>query len=420
MKKTALFFTCLVLTAIFCTGLIAQQYTKLSDSPEYVKKSKPFKRFEWFYQQRAFPDDTVSGIYASQVYYNEIDRIKKNEDKNNQLITWHPKGPIGVEGTSWYSNYGIVSGRVRTIAVHPNDPLTVYIGAASGGMWKTTDGGDTWQDIGKDLESLNYGAIAIDPNNPDVVYAGTGEACADGTEHIYSGRGLYKSTDAGETWLKITEDFGEYTHFSDIVVSPFESNILFASLASGYFDLGTNMSNEGIWKSTDGGVNWEMCLDHPYAFDVMLHPYNPDIVYATLGYMQSSSGFYRSTDQGETWEKSNLGIQDTTTIERMHIDISISDPNIIYAVIEHYDFIVGVTKAYKSENGGVNWVQISEGVNLGGYWNSTGWYDQGFYDLCIAVDPLDPNHVFIGNVELHETTDGENFSPVRSPGGNTA
>jgi len=417
MKKTTLFFTSLILTAIFSIGTIAQHYTKLSDFPENVKKTKPFKRFEWFYQQRAFPYDTVPYNYANKVFYNEIKRIKKDQNQSNKLITWSPKGPAGVQSSLSYANWGFVSGRVTTIAIHPNNPGVLYIGAASGGIWKTTNGGDNWQDIGVDLESLTYGAIAIDPNNPEIVYAGAGEACSRLRSYYFGGNGLYKSTDGGLNWEQDTSNFGPYTHFSDIVVSPFNSDILFASLAFGSNKLGSNLPNEGIWKSSNAGDDWIKCLDHPGAYDVMLHPNDPNIIFACIGGSHDASGFYKSTDQGETWTAYNDGLPGSVTISRMHIDISLLDPNILYAVI--YQFGSG-SKAYKSQNGGENWAQISEGVNLGGYWWSSGWYDQGWYDLCIAVDPLDPDHVYIGNVELHETTDGENFSPVRMPGGTSS
>jgi len=117
-------------------------------------------------------------------------------------------------------------------------------------------------------------------------------------------------------------------------------------------------------------------------------------------------------------------LQTPNTLDSIHIGISISDSNIIYAVTHQYNFsnvFASITRAFKSVDEGDSWSPISEGVNLGGYWGGAlGWIDQGHYDLCIAVDPLDPNHVYIGNVELHETTDGENFSPVRMPGGGSA
>ncbi len=134
MKKQILFIASLILTAIFCTGTIAQQFKKLSDFPEHFKKRKPFKRFAWDYTQRAFPYDTIPYTRAVRIYDEEIDKILMDENRQNSSLTWTPRGPSGIVGTYSYSNWGVVSGRVRAIAIHPTDPLTVYIGAASGGL----------------------------------------------------------------------------------------------------------------------------------------------------------------------------------------------------------------------------------------------------------------------------------------------
>jgi len=414
MKKTTTIITCLILTAIFSTGTIAQQYTKLSDFPEHIRKSKPFKRFEWFYQQRAYPNDTIPYFYASRVRVEEIKKIKQKRNQGKNLASWVSKGPSFADYTNILPHWDTVSGRVRALAVHPTDHQKVYIGAASGGLWKTTDAGETWSDISQDLESLAFGAIAIDPNNPEIVYAGSGESVQGTNWHIFGGHGLYKSMDEGETWDTINA-FGDHTFFTDIVVSSFDSDILFASLASGSLNLGNFLPNEGVWKSTDAGNSWVKTLDMPFAFDITLHPTDHDIVYACIGGLQTSSGIYVSTDQGATWNNSNTGLPASENIDRLHMDISQSDPDILYAVISLWLNNEGVTQAYKSLNGGSSWTHISAGTPLGGYWS--GWYDQGWYDLCIAVDPTDSDHVFIGNVELHETTNGQNFSPVRYPGG---
>jgi len=152
----------------------------------------------------------------------------------------------------------------------------------------------------------------------------------------------------------------------------------------------------------------------------MFHPEDETIVYASIGGQQEGSGFYISYDNGETWTASNSGIPDSRTISRMLFDISLSNTNIIYAVAYEPDtgnlWYGTYTNAYKSTDGGLNWQQISEGVPLGGLSSSDGWYDMGDYCLCIAVDPTDSNHVYIGNAELHETSDGENFTPVRPYG----
>jgi len=414
MKNQLTITACLVILMFMGLNAPAQKYSRLSDFPEYMRKSKPFKRFEWFYQQRAYPNDTIPYIYASRVRAEEIKKIRQKSNQGMTFANWVSKGPSFADYTNILPHWDTVSGRVRALAVHPTDHQTVYIGAASGGLWKTTDGGETWLDIGHDIESLAFGAIAIDPNNPEIVYAGSGESVQGTNWHIFGGYGLYKSMDEGETWDTINA-FGDHTFFTDIAVSSFDSAILFASLASGSLNLGNFLPNEGVWKSTDAGNSWVKTLDLPFAFDITLHPADPDIVYACIGGLLTGSGIYVSTDQGVTWNESNTGLPAQESIDRLHMDISQSDPDILYAVISLWINNEGVTQAYKSLNGGSSWTHISAGTPLGGYWY--GWYDQGWYDLCIAVDPVDSDHVFIGNVELHETTDGQNFSPVRYPGG---
>jgi len=421
MKKQLQIITTLILVATFSMSGGSQNIKRLSDFPEHFKERKPFKRFAWDYTQRAYPYDTVPYTRAIKTYNKEIDRILSLESRQNPLIEWNPRGPAGVLGTGYYSNWGVVSGRIRAIAVHPIDPLTVYIGAASGGLWKTIDGGNTWMDIGKDLGSLNYGAIAIDPDNPDVIYAGSGETIYSLSPDMYSGKGLYKSSDGGITWEVITDGFDEDTHFADIAICPHNSDVIIAALTCSSYSLGYNLPNEGIWKSTDAGQTWVKTLDLPYGCDVMFHPDDPNTAYASIGGMHNESGFYISNDEGDTWTISNDGIPDPTALSRMLFDISMSNPYVLYAVA--YEPVndkrerATYTNAYKSVNGGETWQQISAGIPLGGY--GGGWYDQGWYDLCIAVDPLDSDHVYIGNIELHETTDGETYFPVR-PYGNDA
>jgi len=387
--------------------------------PDDIKNSKPFKRFEWFYQQRAFPYDQIPyDKYAQVVHEERIDMINKNTCRNADL-EWTSVGPNGMHALPTVEHWGIVAGRVRAIAVHPDDPLTVYIGAACGGIWKTTDGGENWIDLGTQLESQSYGAIAIDPDNTDIVYVGSGEVTSISGFIVYPGSGLFKSSDGGQSWDAITNGFGDMTHFSDLVVSPFNSNLLFAALASGSCFAGDNMDNEGIWKSVDGGTTWTRTLDLQDAYDVAIHPTDENLVYAAIGGMSENAGFYISYDKGNTWNQNDSGLQAANTISRIQFDISQSNPQVIYTVVYQVGegaFWTGTSRAYKSIDGGINWIQISEGINLGGLYNI--WMDQGSYDLCIAIDPVDSDHVFIGNIELHETTNGSVFSPVRPFGTN--
>jgi photosystem II stability/assembly factor-like uncharacterized protein len=413
-------FMILIIIIIFPLTSAMAQYASIWDHfPEEVRKTNAFNRFKWQYQQIAFPYDTIPMYKYSTELKNEINKINSHLRKSNSEVEWIPIGPTGIENPSWLSpHWGVSSGRVRAIAVNPIYPSILYIGAASGGIWKTTNGGDTWEDIGNSVTKiLTFGSIAIDSNNPDIIYAGTGEIHALSWTRHY-GKGLYKSTDAGISWFEPTDTFGTITFFGDLVVSPYNSNIVYAALGSGYLFINPNQQNEGIWKSTDGGSHWIRTLNVQDAYDIVVHPTDPNIVYAATGGKFTTSGFYKSSTAGETWQHIiNTGLQSPTTINRMQIDIAKSSPNILYAVI--YDGLDNTPKAYKSIDSGNVWFPISAGTQLGGNYGS-GWVDQGGYDLCIAVDPTNPNHVFIGNVEIHETTNGADFFVKRISGGNNA
>jgi len=413
-----------ILAAIFLSHLYidAQDNHNLDNIPEDIKKTKVYKRIEWFTQQRAYPFETIPYEKYRKELKAEITRINLLRQKDRSVHDWTSIGPKGVQSQPYNDHWGVLSGRVKTLAVHPTDTSTVYIGAASGGIWKTTDGGENWLDIGRDLESLSFGAIAIDPDNPDVIYAGSGEAFLFTSYTQFYGSGLYKSTDGGDSWIQITNGFGEYTHFSDIEVSPHNSNYILASITHGNCNLENPMENEGVWKSTDAGISWTKALDIPIAYDVLYHPADTNIVYSAFGGRTSASGFYISYDKGDSWTQSNTGMLDSTTIARMQVDIARSDPSILYAVAYEPgdpNVYAGTSRAYKSVDSGQSWNHISVGRNLGGYYPGAGWLNQGFYDLCIAVNPSDPDHVFIGNIELHECVDGYMFNVVR-PHGNSA
>lgn len=397
----------LITFLIIITSVYPQNESLWDKVPELIKERKNFKRFEWFYRQRSAPYDTI----PIQKYYSELRNEKEKLDKNKALEVndWKQIGPSSINST-WPAHWGKSTGRVRGVDVHPTNPDIVFIGAAAGGIWKTTDGGNTWTLMSEDFSSITFGAIKIDPNNPNIVYAGSGEVRYNFTPRIYSGRGLFKTTDGGETWINIIDGFGEQTHFSSIDINPNDSNNIVAGLASGNWHLG-NPGNEGVWQSFDGGITWTQVLNANDVFDIHYHPLIPNKIFAAVG----GRGFQISEDNGLTWRLSNTGLITPSSINRMHFAIAISDPEIIYSVV--YD---GSTKAFKSTDNGESWNRISENKILGGTYNGIDWADQGSYDLAIAVNPIDPNHVYIGNVEIHVATDGNNFNPKRIPGGSGA
>ena len=267
------------------------------------------------------------------------------------------------------------------------------------------------------MTRLTFGAIAIDPNNTNTIYAGTGETIWFYNTTTYEGNGLYKSSNGGDNWAQIINGLGTQTQFSDIEVNPGNSNVLLASLGSGNWN-NAFPSNEGVWRSSDAGVTWTRTLNVQDAFDVAFHPSNSLLAYAACGSGVSASGFYRSTDGGINWIQSNTGLPTATSIGRMQFEISASSPLIIYALIYNSSasFSGRYTAAFKSTNGGVNWTQISTGTLISGSYSGSD-NDQGSYDLCLSVHPTNADIVCFGNVELSRTTNGSSISFVRNPSG---
>jgi len=390
-------------------------------SPE-IKKRKSFKRYEWFYKPRL----NELGIFPKEFIDMQADfeysKIRFSADNfGNPFYQWVNLGPVGIDlAGSFISYWGINSGRVRGLAIHPTDPNIVYIGAASGGIWKTTNGGANWTDKSGTLNRLTFGCIAIDPSNTQVIYAGTGESRWQLDDHTFEGDGLYKSTDAGETWIKIVTEFDPITQFGDLVVSPHNSNILLAALGSGNENLPTP-TNQGIWRSSNAGLNWDKVINTTGAFDVEFHPTDQSVVYAATGNQQSQGGFHKSTDGGLTFVQYNNGLPSTDQIGRIQFSLAQSNPSIMYCVIYNSSPITGGRKtcAYKTTNAGDSWFQISNGVNIAGTYNGTTVDDQGSYDLCITVNPANPDNIFLGNVEMSKSYDGSSISFLRNPAGYT-
>lgn len=384
----------------------AQPLSTWEKASDFEKSRKYFQRAEWFYRQRAFPFDTIPAAQLNQEFVKTI-KLKKQAEIQFENA-WKPLGPKGIKAT-FPQYWGVCSGRVRAIDIHPTDPDIVYIGAASGGLWKTEDGGENWQALNNDFGSLTFGAVAIDPVEPNTIYAGTGESTSGFSSHIFYGNGLYKSSDYGETWNKIAPEIGTYSHTSDILVNPHDNKYIYTSFSIGNFYLGYP-GNGGVWRSSDNGATWERTLNVAMVFDLELHPTDPSVVYAAVGGGGSTAGFYKSTDYGATWENSSTGLISSSSINRMQISLCKSSPNIIYSLI----FNGATSLAFKSTNGGDTWTQMQSDNPLGGYSGSLGWYDQGNYDLVITVNPDEPNYVLVGNVELHKSTDGQKFNVVRN------
>lgn len=378
------FFTVLLLL-ILTNGLLNSQirYTDqlrpnsiFTEAPDDVKNTKPFMRQWWFYEQRSYPYDFV----PEDAYENaqlQRDQLRSNtENLNIPNFTWVSLGPT----PGAYFGYGNISSRIVTGAYDPVNPNIIYIGPANGGVWKSTDNGITWTPLTDNQISMSMGAIAIDPTNPNIVYAGTGEATYSAVS--YYGRGLLKSTDGGATWTNYTSGLPSSTYFSRLKIRPNNPNHLLAALG-----------NNGLYRSTNGGVNWSQILSGRVD-DVVFSP-TGDTAFA----VGSGIGIRRSINGGQTFATFGSDLPSGT---RTHFDISLTNPNIMFAAV----YASSQVNIYKSTNYGVNWISVTPTTN---FQNLAG---QAWYDLYCFINPKNPNKVYVGTIDIFRSTDGATFTNI--------
>ncbi len=259
------------------------------------------------------------------------------------------------------------SGRIADIAIDPEDENLWYVAVGSGGVWKTENSGTTWKPVFDDQGSYSIGSVTIDPNNNSTIWVGTGENV--GGRHVAYGDGVYVSYDKGETWKNMGLQKSE--HIAKVIVHPENSDIIWVAAEGPLWSKG---GERGIFKSSDGGKNWEKTLggnEWTGATSLEIDPSDPDVLYAATwqrhrnvaAYMGGGpgSGIHKSTDGGETWEELTKGIPESN-LGKIGLAISPFDPDIIYAAIELDRKKGGV---FMSSNKGASWTKMSDAVSGG-------------------------------------------------------
>jgi len=289
----------------------------------------------------------------------------------------------------------LTSGRISDLAVNPNNFSEFYVGVASGGVWKTTNGGLSFDPIFDDQGSFSIGCVTLDPTNPNVVWVGTGEN--NNQRSVAYGDGVYKSIDGGASWKNMGLKKSE--HIGMIKVDPRNPDVVYVAA---YGPVWSSGGERGLYKTTDGGKNWERILfvsEHTGINEVHLDPRNPDVIYAPAHQRQRrqwtyvgggpESGIYKSTDAGKTWEKINRGLPGGDK-GRIGMAMSPANPEIIYAVVEAQ----GGGGFYRSTNRGASWEKMSSAVTSGNYYQE------------VIADPNNENRVYLMDVYTQVSEDG--------------
>lgn len=292
---------------------------------------------------------------------------------------------------------GSMSGRITSIeGVAADNGRTLYVGTAGGGIWKTTNAGASFKPV-FDKYCQSIGAVAIDPKNPKVVYAGTGESNMRNSVSI--GDGLYKTNDAGENWMRIGLDSTE--HIAKIAIDPSNPATLYVAAPG---PLWSDSRHRGLYKSTDAGKTWEKILyisEQAGCADVSIDPSNPQVLYATtwefrrLPYLFNSggpgSGIWKSTDGGRSWKSLEKGLP-AKPYGRVALALAPSAPQNLLAIVESEK-----TGLYISADGGENWKQQSASLNV---------VSRPFYFSSLVVDPKDAKRVYRPAYSFAYSSDG--------------
>jgi len=331
----------------------------------------------------------VSLILTQDTYAQEKNKDQDKEEQGIEAKVFN--------GMKWRSiGPAFTSGRIADFAVNPDNHSEWYVAVASGNVWKTTNNGTTFKPVFEKYGAYSTSVITMDPNNPNVLWLGTGEN--NHQRALGYGDGVYKTEDGGDSWTNM--GLKESRQIGGIVVDPRNADVVFVAAEGSAWGPG---GDRGLYKSTDGGKNWRKVLeisDNTGVNNVVTDPVDPDVMYATSEQRRRhvftkigggpESAVYRSTDGGETWEKSVKGLP-KVHIGGMGIAVSPVDRNVVYLIVEAADEKGGF---YRSTDRGASWQRMSDHASSGQYYNE------------IYCDPLDVDKVYSMETYSYYTEDG--------------
>ncbi len=377
MKKT-LFLSSFIFLLLACSTDRNQTEEKTPGQNTYL------------YDQRAYPEGAINhkAFREAQAYKNTLSQAKFSG------TPWESKGPLNIQG------------RISDIEMPIDDLNTIYIGAASGGIYRSNDQGFTWTAIFDDNASLSIGDMAISTSNTNVIYVGTGESNAGGGSLAYDGLGVFRSNDAGDSWEHVgLENVGS---IGKVVIHPTNDDIVYVAAMGSLF--GDN-EDRGIFRTLDGGLNWEKVLyidEQTGGIDLAINPDNPDRVYACLwqrvrrpdyrDYGGPNSGVFRSDDGGDTWHYMDNGLPPDWDSDKGRIGITLAPSNPAVLYLMYSDQSGDLRGIFKTTDGGDSWVQKSQaGLSSTGFmW----WFGK------IFIDPTNEDNVYMPAFYPHASRDG--------------
>ena len=368
-------------------------------------------RERWFMMQRAYPFDAPPAEGRFKAFLSRPKDVGRGKDSGGSTYsiaqTWRSIGPSPTT-PAFPNNWGVTSGRINSIAIHPTNPQIVLIGASTGGIWRSTDGGTNFVPVSDAQVDLAVGSIAFAKSNPSIVYAGMGDL-----GNGYFGTGVLRSTDAGATWARVSNNsLPPLGTTAEIEVDPTNPNRVYVlqatrTLATSYTDVNPDntLYRNGFYLSVDGGVNWQRTLaGRPR--DVAIHPTNPSILYLGMtlvdlpGGALGLPGVYKSTDGGQNWLPIYTSPYDpvptlTPIIRDVRVAVTPAAPENVYVLVGRTSSPAQV-RLDVSNNGGLTWTtKPAQGVDPG----------QFGYNSYIHVSPTNAEAIYVGTRDVYVSGD---------------
>lgn len=386
---------------------------------------KPNEAMEFFRLKRLAADETEIPAEKYLLAYRQMELMSRHSFGDDKLTPSLKQSSKNLALPSWTSlGPGNVGGRTRAIVINPTTPTTMYAAGVAGGVWKTTNGGTSWSPTSDLMANLAVGSLTMDPANPNILYAGTGEGFANGD--AVRGAGIFKTTDGGANWTQLANTTStDFYYVNDMAISPVNSNRVYAA------------TRTGVWRTTDGGTNWTKVLNatsvgstttaiNGGCLDLAIRTDKPtDYIFASCGNFEQAR-IFRNTDAGAagTWTQ----VHTEASAGRTSLAIAPSNQDIIYALSAELDgtFANALHAVFRSTSSGdagtwearvrnsdpnklnasiMSFVIGAFATNCG--LDTTNFFGaQSWYDNVIAVDPTDPQRVWVGGVDVMRSDDG--------------
>ncbi|GAB4135000.1 MAG: hypothetical protein Fur0041_08770 [Bacteroidia bacterium] len=345
-----------------------------------------YRRWEWYNGPRVYPSGDLT--LTQQTYRNFSQYLASNPaaaaqhqnslSRSAQSSGWNFVGPVGAPT-------GTGAGRINAVRVSPQNPLLMFACAPAGGLWKSTDGGSTWNCLTDFLPVIGCSDVAIDPTNDNILYLATGDNDGGDTQS----NGVFKSTDGGLSWnpTGLVFSINQSRKIARLLIDPNNPQILYAGTST------------GVFKTFDGGANWYSVSSFSVK-DMEFKPGDPNTIYAC------GTKFYKTTNAGSTWNQITSGLPQPANVARLAIGVTPNDPSYVY-ILAGQAGTNGFEGVYRSTDSGVSFNVTATSPNLLGWDPNGGDIDgQAWYDLAIAVDPFDKNDVVVGGVNIWRSDDG--------------